>query len=168
MSKRKVGRPTAYNEELADQLCLALATTSKGLATVCAKNPKFPNSSTVYRWVVQNEAFRTKYVRAREFQAQALFDELIVLADTPRMGVVTKVNEHGKKSRRYGDMVDRTRLQIDARKWALSKLLPARFGDRLELGTGEEDPLKKLLAEMEKESARIGGPETDTEKKLVQ
>jgi hypothetical protein len=31
-----------------------------------------------------------------------------------------------------GDMVDRSRLQIDARKWILSKLLPKKYGDKVE------------------------------------
>lgn len=30
-----------------------------------------------------------------------------------------------------GDMVERTKLQIDARKWRLSKMAPKRYGDRV-------------------------------------
>jgi hypothetical protein len=168
MSKRKIGRPTAYSEELASEICLAIATSNKGLARICSGNREFPNCSTIYRWLLQNPTFREQYARAKEFQAQALFDELIEISDTPRMGSVVKVDPKGKKSTRTGDMVDRARLQIDARKWTLSKLLPARYGDRLDLGTGSPDPLDELIKEMQKESERIGGPETDTEKKLLQ
>jgi hypothetical protein len=49
------------------------------------------------------------------------------------MGVVTKVDRRGGKEQRIGDMTDRARLQIDTRKWALSKLLPKKYGDRLDM-----------------------------------
>lgn len=41
-----------------------------------------------------------------------------------------------------GDMVERSRLQIDARKWLASKLAPKKYGDKLELAG---DPLSPLV-----------------------
>jgi hypothetical protein len=113
-----------------------------------------------------NDAFRTQYAHAREFQAQALFDEIVEIADTPRMGTVVKVDPKGRKSIRTSDMTEHRKLQIDARKWALSKLLPQRFGDRVSLDTGQ-DPLSELLEEMQKESQRIGPP-LEADVKLLQ
>lgn len=40
------------------------------------------------------------------------------------------------------DMVERSKLQIDARKWRLSKMLPKRYGDRLELAGDKDAPLQ--------------------------
>jgi hypothetical protein len=40
----------------------------------------------------------------------------------------------------------------------LSKLLPKRYGDRIEF-TQSEEPLVQLLNEMKKESKRLGPPE---------
>lgn len=37
------------------------------------------------------------------------------------------------------DMVERTKLQIDARKWRLSKMAPKRYGDRLNLEASGPD-----------------------------
>jgi hypothetical protein len=32
-----------------------------------------------------------------------------------------------------GDMVERSRLQIESRKWLLAKLAPKKYGEKLEL-----------------------------------
>lgn len=39
------------------------------------------------------------------------------------------------------DMVERSRLQIDARKWAAAKGAPKKYGDRLELAGDKDNPL---------------------------
>jgi hypothetical protein len=44
-----------------------------------------------------------------------------------------------------GDMVERTRLQIDARKWLAAKLSPRKYGDKLELAG---DPTSPLVVEV--------------------
>jgi hypothetical protein len=165
---KKIGRPSEYNTAIAEKLCLAIATSSKGLRRICSENPKFPNPSTVYNWIMAVPAFREQYACAKEFQTQALFDELIELADCTRMGVVTKVDHKGRKAKRIADMTDRARLQIDTRKWALSKLLPKKYGDHLELGVEREDPLRELVASMRAESLKLGPPEGMEDDELVQ
>jgi uncharacterized Zn finger protein (UPF0148 family) len=41
-----------------------------------------------------------------------------------------------------GDMIERAKLQIDARKWRLSKMAPKRYGDRLELAGDKDAPIQ--------------------------
>ncbi len=84
------------------------------------------------------------------------------------MGTVTKIDKHGRKERRIGDMEDRARLQIDTRKWALAKLLPKKFGDHVQIDTGP-DKLQELIDGMTKMSKKVGPPEgQQTEDDLVQ
>jgi hypothetical protein len=158
MTKRKIGRPSAYNDAIAKKLCVAISTNSAGLRTICSRNRKFPNVSTIYRWLSENSAFRERYARAREFQAQALFDEIIEIADKVQLGTVTKVDRHGRKEKRIADMVDRARLRIDTRKWSLSKLLPKKYGHRVDVNQSG-DNLPALIAAMQKRSEEIGPPE---------
>jgi len=54
------------------------------------------------------------------------------LSDKSRVGKKTKTTPDGKVEVTTGDMVERTRLQIDARKWLLSKLRPEKYGDRIQ------------------------------------
>jgi hypothetical protein len=156
---RKVGRPTSYEPAIVEALCLAIATSSEGLRRICARNKRFPSTTTIYRWLAENDEFRARYARARELQAQALFDEIIEIADHTKMGTVTKIDYRGRRERRIGDMTDRARLQIDARKWALSKLIPKKYGDRSDPDPGQRDPLAELVECMKETSKRIGPPE---------
>ena len=65
MTKKKMGRPSKYNKTTAEKLCLAIATSSRGLRSIC-KNPETPPSrSTVCRWLMENEDFQG-LIRARE------------------------------------------------------------------------------------------------------
>ena len=59
-----------------------------------------------------------------------MFDEILEIADTPQGGETTKVGPNGTETR-IGDMIEHRRLQVDARKWILSKALPKTFGDKL-------------------------------------
>jgi len=137
---------------------MAISTSSAGLRKICSRNQKFPDVSTVYRWLSKNTEFRERYARAREFQAQALFDEIIEIADKVQLGTVTKVDRHGRKEKRIADMVDRARLRVDSRKWSLSKLLPKKYGDRVDVSQSG-DNLPALIAAMQKRSEEIGPPE---------
>src|SRR5215470_16369646 len=55
--------------------------------------------------------------RAREERADRLFEELFEIADKPCTNQVE---------------VQQQRNRLDTRKWALSKLTPSRYGDRVE------------------------------------
>jgi len=58
------------------------------------------------------------------------------------------------------DMVERTRLQLDTRKWYLGKLAPRRYGDRLLVDTGSTDRLDELAKAVLKQ-ADDGASELD-------
>lgn len=92
-----------------------------------------PHESTVRSWVVEDrDGFSTHYTRARDIALDVMADELLEIADTPQMGVRTKVSD-GKVERIEGDMIEHRRLQVDARKWYLSKLAPKKYGDKVDV-----------------------------------
>lgn len=59
-------------------------------------------------------------------------DEIIDLADDGTNDYVERQGRNGVFVALAEEHVRRSQLRIDARKWLLSKLLPARFGDRVE------------------------------------
>lgn len=68
------------------------------------------------------------------------------------------------------DMVERTRLQIDARKWYCSKIAPKLYGDRLLIDPGTTDRLSEVMAVLKHaradvEQERAGGelPQSESE-----
>jgi hypothetical protein len=54
-----------------------------------------------------------------------------------------------------GDMIERARLQVDARKWLLSKMRPDKYGDRTVLAGDKDSPLEVHTAGVEMLTARI-------------
>lgn len=95
-----------------------------------------PAESTVRYWHINDfEGFAAQYARAREAQAEHWAQEIVDIADTEKDAAIA-------------------RNRIDARKWTASKLLPKRYGERVELEhsgsikTISDEELDKRLAEL--------------------
>lgn len=130
-----MARPSKYSQQLADAICEQLID-GKSLRTICS-TAKMPGRSTVLRWLAENEAFRGQYARARELQADTLAEEILDIADKAVLGERLKKDGKGKVlERTTGDMVERSKLQIDARKWYAGKLQPRKYGERVDLNHG--------------------------------
>ncbi|MBH1476980.1 terminase small subunit protein [Stenotrophomonas maltophilia] len=139
-----MARPSKFTQQMADAIC-ELLMDGKSLRSICS-TAKMPNRSTVFRWLAENEAFRDQYARTREEQADVLADEIIAIADTPVIGEKVKRDAKGKViERRTGDMVERSKLQIDVRKWYAGKLKPKKYGERVALDHGVQDNLADQL-----------------------
>ncbi len=68
--------------------------------------------------------------RAREMQADALFDQILAIADDGSND--TQKTDDGKVIVDH-DHIQRSRLRIDARKWMASKLAPKKYGDKVQM-----------------------------------
>jgi hypothetical protein len=66
-------------------------------------------------------------------RSDVLFEEIIEIADTTEEGTVVETDDHGRTKEKTGDMTQHRRLKIDARKWAVSKMSPKKYGDKLEI-----------------------------------
>lgn len=134
----KVGRPSLFTPQLAERICEKIATTPRGLAFICVREPGFPDPATVNRWLIQNEEFRASYLHARQRQADLIFDECLTIIDTPVTGVETITKADGTVEKREGDMLGHRKLQVDTRMRMAGKLSPKKYGDRMELEHGGE------------------------------
>lgn len=113
--KIRIGRPPLYTQEIADAICERLSE-GESLRSIL-KDDGMPSNVTVCKWLATDESFLKQYARARELQADALFDETLDIAD-----------ERGATE---PDAVARARLRIDTRKWMAGKLRPKKYGDKL-------------------------------------
>lgn len=149
-----MARPSKYSQQLADAIC-DLLVDGKSLRTICS-TAKMPSRSTVIRWLADNETFRNQYARARELQADTLAEEILDIADKAVLGERLKKDGKGKVlERQTGDMVERPKLMIDARKWYAGKLQPKKYGERVALDHGVQDNLAdKLRAARERAAGR--------------
>lgn len=123
----KVGRPTGYSIELAREICVRLAH-GEPLVRMC-KEEKMPTVSSVYVWLTQHKEFADMYAKAREDQADTLADEIIAIADESQND--SYVDDNGKVKTDW-EVVGRSKLRVDARKWVAAKLKPRKYGDRVD------------------------------------
>ena len=119
------GRPSKFSKELADTICEQLAQ-GKSMRTVCATDD-MPDMATVFRWLRTNDEFCKQYARAKEESTDAMAEEILDLSDGG-LAVVKGMAE--KKSSAAAQIV---RLQVDTRKWLMSKMKPKKYGDKSEV-----------------------------------
>ena len=89
------------------------------------KNIKI-SSRTFYDVVEEDKKIELQYARAVEERAEIKFDSI----EQDYMEEPQRCKETGKIDNGW---VQLQRLKIDAKKWELSKLMPRKYGDKLEL-----------------------------------
>jgi len=115
-------RPTDFTQSVADRICEGLSE-GTSLRKICGADD-MPDKSTVFRWLTKHDEFRDQYARAREAQTDSLLEEIFEIADQWESPVDLLKDP---------DTIQRAKLRIDTRKWAMSKMAPKRFGDKLEV-----------------------------------
>lgn len=90
-----------------------------------------PAKSTVFKWLAGNKGFADQYARAREVQAETMAEDILSIADDGSNDTYKDDEGHPRTDQ---DVIARSRLRVDARKWLASKLLPKKYGDKVELG----------------------------------
>jgi hypothetical protein len=124
------GRPSKYSERLAATICGRISC-GESLKAVC-RDPAMPMASTVFLWLSKDEAFRDQYSLAMQSRSDAQAEEILEIADTPMIGEkVVDSDENGVTTTRE-DMLGHRRLQIDTRKWLMARMLPKKYGDKIE------------------------------------
>lgn len=126
-----MARPSEFTKEVADEICERLAD-GESLRSIC-DSEHIPNKSTVFRWLAANDAFCDQYTRAREAQADALFDDVLQIADDGRNDWMMRRGEDDAGWTANGEHIQRSKLRIDARKWMAGKLRPKVYGEKQEI-----------------------------------
>lgn len=125
-----LGRPSDFSQEIADAICERIAD-GQSLRGIC-RDDDMPAASTVFKWLVDNKAFSEQYARAREAQADSLFDEMLEIADDARNDWMERRGEEDAGWVANGEHIQRSRLRLDARKWMAGKLRPKKYGEKIE------------------------------------
>jgi hypothetical protein len=110
-------RITRVIEAIADGVTLRAVAKNEGIS-----------ASAIIRFVQNDESFAKQYAHAKEIQLEAFADEIMQIADSA-----------DEKT------VNAARLQVDSRKWLLSKLVPKKYGDKLDLNHSGEVAVKRVI-----------------------
>lgn len=129
----KGGRPTIYSQEIADTICTRLSE-GESLRSIC-KCEDMPAMSTVMKWLTEEDKkkFLEQYVKARDMWADAVFEELFEIADDGKNDFIETNDPENHGYRTNGEVVARSRLRVDTRKWALARMNPKKYGDKMDV-----------------------------------
>ena len=129
--------PKRYTEQqrktLAESIILEIAERHKSARAACKKHDV--TTSSFLRWVAESEEIADKYMRAMQLRQDALFDEIIEIADSQENDV--SIDSDGNAIINH-NIFQRNKLQIDARKWSLAKMNPRKYGDKVDVTTDGE------------------------------
>jgi len=89
--------------------------------------------STFHARVNSDSGLLERYTRAREELIEHIAAETIAIADEQPSLLPNGAIDSAA--------VQKQRLQVDTRKWLLSKMAPKKYGDRLEVAGDAENPL---------------------------
>lgn len=98
-----------------------------------------PHISTVMAWVldISKKEFSEQYELACNTRAENMFEELLEIADDGTNDWMERENKDGSTYYSLnGEVVGRSRLRVDTRKWFLSKIMPKKFGDKIDMTSG--------------------------------
>lgn len=141
-----MGGVSTYTQAVADAICERLAA-GESLRAIC-RDEGMPAERTVRGWVIDDiEGFAPQYARARDLGLDCVAEEIREIADTPKEGEVSTSKEWGTEVKR-GDMLEHRKLQVDSRKWYLSKLAPKRYGDKQQVEHSGEMTINGLSTRM--------------------
>lgn len=149
-----VGRPSGYSVELGELICQRLVCGKddkpESLRSICLDDD-MPSMTSVMRWLAKEEEFRQQYARARELQQEVRLEEIHEIADNCTDDVIFLTTDddsgEGAKPVIKHSAIQRARLQIDTRKWAMSKMAPKKYGDKItqEVGGIDGKPINQAI-----------------------
>lgn len=123
---RRPGRPTDYSPEIAAVICDRLATGESVRAI--ARDETMPAMSTVFLWLAKHQEFSEQYARACEIRAFVFAEEIVAISDDGSND--TYVDDNGNE-RTDQDVIARSKLRVDTRKWLMARMSPKKYGDKI-------------------------------------
>ncbi len=105
------------------------------------RDKDMPSRPTFYVWIKDNVDLSNRYARATLIRADVIFEEMFDIADNGTNDYVSvDIGEGIEVQKLNTDHIQRSRLRIDTRKWALSKMNPKKYGEKLDV-TSDNKPI---------------------------
>jgi hypothetical protein len=130
MARKHTEPKSKEREDVAE---IVLAGMRAGLSAFKACEKAGVPQSTFCRWVDDDPALAERYAHARDDLIDRIANEIMELSDAD-----VGMTPDGKRD---WAAVQKHRLQVDSRKWLLSKLAPKKYGEKLELSGDPDRPV---------------------------
>jgi len=121
---------TASETEMMFRKVIKDVASGASVRSACKKDGT-PSIDTFYKWLEKDKSKAERYARATEKRAEAIFEDILNIADENHKDVYEDP-ETGQE-RTDHDVIQRSKLRVDSRKWVLAKMMPKKYGDKLDV-----------------------------------
>lgn len=148
MSESAVEKPKVFTPELNAELFQRIMS-GRSLRDVC-RDEDMPEITRVFKEAMPDPDFAQQYARATAVRAEQLFDEIFEISDDASNDYMERTGKDGESLGwvENGEVINRSRLRIDTRKWALARMNPRKYGEKLALGGDEDAPPIKTTGQL--------------------
>ena len=123
-----------------EEICRRVAI-GQSLLSVCQEDKAMPSYQTALQWLHDYPDFAEAHKQAQRLRADVLFEEALTVADDARNDWMARNDPNNPGWIANGEHIQRSRLRVDTRKWAASKLNPSRYGDKLAVEGNPDRPV---------------------------
>ena len=100
----------------------------ESVAAICRSGKVLPKLTTFWQWLLDDPEQLAKYEAALAMRAHVFAEELIAISDDTSGDY--KETKNGPEPDL--DHIQRAKLRVNTRQWVLSRLLPKKYGDRVQ------------------------------------
>ena len=112
-----------------NEVCDLMEVETIGLPHLCKRVGI--STSSFYKYKKENPEAEKRYAQSKNTQCELIAYEIIDIADDGTNDFMTVVKGDEEYEAERKEVVNRSRLRVDSRKWLLSKLVPKKYGDTL-------------------------------------
>ena len=133
--KKKIGRPSKYTPELADEICQRLSN-GEPLRQIC-RDDHMPFWTRIYDWMSKDEKLSISIAHAREVGQDAIAEDIFneMMVEPERI-----LSEGG--GRIDSGYVQLIKARAEIKLKLLAKWNPKRYGDRVQLAGSKDEPME--------------------------
>jgi hypothetical protein len=127
-------------DELFDEICERMVD-GESVRSIC-KDDHMPAISTLMKILNQDPNRSAQYARALQMRADAMFEEIMDISDDGTNDFMLRNADDPTSVILNGEHVQRSKLRVDSRKWALGRMNPKKYGEKTFIGGVDDAPIK--------------------------
>jgi hypothetical protein len=128
-----------FSQAIFDRICLEISL-GASLRSICVKDGT-PDRKTFHNWRQRTPELQGQYDRACLDREEVYFEQIIEIADDTSHDTIA--TEHGEQPN--SEWITRSRLRVDARKWALARMNRKKYGDSITHSGDADAPVQLIL-----------------------
>lgn len=123
------------------EICRRVARGQSMLSILTEGDRTLPSYDTALSWLTDYPDFADAYSKAQRARSDVLFEEALVISDDARNDWMARYGGENAGYALNGENIARSKLRVETRRWAASKLNPARYGEKTTIEGSDTKPV---------------------------